>query len=60
VDPRAVRWWLLRGLCTAGAVTLVLAVVWWLWEPGRPWLTAPLVLAALWTAVRTVVEPRWR
>jgi membrane protein YdbS with pleckstrin-like domain len=60
VDPRAVRWWLLRGLCTAGAVTLVLAVVWWLWEPGRPWLTAPLVLAALWTAVRTLVEPRWR
>lgn len=60
VDPRAVRWWVLRGLCSAGLVTVVLAVVAWLWLPARPWLVAPLVLAALWTLVRVVVEPRWR
>ncbi|QJW38003.1 PH domain-containing protein [Cellulosimicrobium protaetiae] len=60
VDARAVRWWALRGLCSAGLVTVVLGVVAWLWEPGRPWLAAPLVLAALWTVVRVVVEPRWR
>lgn len=60
VDPRAVRWWTLRGLCTAGFVLLVLLVVAWLWEPARGWLTAPIVLAAVWTAARTLVEPRWR
>lgn len=60
VDPRARRWWLLRALASAGAVTVVIGVVWWLWEPARPWLTAPLVLAALWTVARAVVEPRVR
>ncbi|WP_277212497.1 PH domain-containing protein [Isoptericola croceus] len=60
VDPRAVRWWTLRGLCTSGVVLLVLVAVAWLWEPARAWLTAPIVLAAVWTAARTLVEPRWR
>ncbi len=60
VDPRAVRWWVLRGLATAGSATLVLAAVWVLWAPARPWLVPPLVLAVLWTAARTLVEPRLR
>lgn len=60
VDPRAVRWWVLRGLLTAGSVTLVIGVVWWLWTPARPWLVPPLVAAVLWTAARTLVEPRLR
>jgi membrane protein YdbS with pleckstrin-like domain len=60
VDARAVRWWMLRGLCSAGLLLVVLAVVAWLWVPARPWLVAPIVLAALWTVVRVVVEPRWR
>jgi membrane protein YdbS with pleckstrin-like domain len=50
----------LRGLCSAGAVALALAVTWVLWRDARPWLAAPLVLAGAWTVVRTVVEPRWR
>lgn len=60
VDPRARRWWLLRGLVSAGAVTVVVAVVWLLWVPARPWLVVPLVLAVLWAIARTAVEPRWR
>src|SRR5688572_25831297 len=60
VDPRAVRLWVLRGLCTAGLVLVVLLVALWLWESARPWLVAPTVLAAVWTALRTLVEPRWR
>ncbi|GAA1726358.1 PH domain-containing protein [Isoptericola hypogeus] len=60
LDPRVVRWWVLRGLCSAGLVLLVLLVAWWLWVPARPWLVGPVVLAALATVVRTTVEPRWR
>lgn len=60
VDPRARRWWVLRGLATGGGATVVVAVPWWLWEPARPWLTVPLALAAVWTLARVLVEPRWR
>ncbi|GAA1971289.1 PH domain-containing protein [Isoptericola halotolerans] len=60
VDPRAVRWWTLRGLCSAGLVLVVLLLVAWLWEPARGWLVAPIVLVAAWTAARALVEPRWR
>lgn len=60
VDPRAVRWWVLRGLLSAGLVTVVLGVVAWLWEPARVWLLPLVVAAALWTVARTLVEPRWR
>ncbi|WP_265521682.1 PH domain-containing protein [Oerskovia flava] len=60
VDPRAVRWWVLRALCTTGLVAVVLGVGYWLWVPARPWLVVPLVLAVLWTVVKVVVEPRVR
>ncbi|PZR52999.1 hypothetical protein DNL40_09785 [Xylanimonas oleitrophica] len=60
VDPRALRWWRLRALCSAGLVTAVLGVTTWLWEPGRPWLAVPLVAAALWTVARVTFEPRIR
>ena len=60
MDPRAVRWWVLRGLCSAGVVLLALLAAAWWWAPARPWLVAPVVLAAVWTGVRVLVEPRWR
>ncbi|WP_217616564.1 PH domain-containing protein [Cellulomonas sp. GbtcB1] len=60
VDPRARRWWLLRGLTVAGAPTLVVGAVWWLWEPARPWLAVPLLLGVLWTLARVLLEPRLR
>ncbi|MBD3780121.1 MAG: PH domain-containing protein [Micrococcales bacterium] len=60
VDPRARRWWVLRGLVTGGGATVVVAVPWWLWESARPWLAVPLALAAAWTLARVLVEPRWR
>jgi membrane protein YdbS with pleckstrin-like domain len=60
VDPRALRWWVLRGLCGVGPVVLALAVGWVLWDAARPWLVVPLVLSVLWCGMRVLVEPRVR
>lgn len=60
VERRAVAWWTLRNLISAGLPLGALIAAWVIWEPARPWLIAPILVVALWIVATVAVAPSWR
>lgn len=60
VSSRAPAWWLVRNLLICGIPLAGLIVGAMIWEPARPWLVAPIVVAALALIVTAGIEPWWR
>lgn len=60
VERRAIGWWMLRGLVACGIPLAGIVVAAILWEPARPWLTAPIVAVAAVLVAKVAIEPWWR
>lgn len=60
IERRAIVWWALQSLVFWGVILGLLIAAYVIWEGTRSWLTLPIWVVGILTAVGVFVEPPWR